>query len=185
MAKTIVIVIILACLFGVGWFLYNRATTLLDRKVVIETERVPDMEFENFYVVESKDGKKRWELKADSARVYDHEKRTEFSKIRLTFMDEDKPAMWLTADEGMMDNSTKDIAIQGNIKAKSDDGKRLWTEKLTYNSSSGNISSDTNVKISTGKVRIVAEGIEANPDMGRIKVLGNTRLEFVSEGKEL
>lgn len=75
-----------------------------------------DIEIENFEVVhEPKDGKK-WELKADLAQINQEKDLTLLTNVELKIIQGDKQEFWVVADSGSIQNGSKDILLDGNVK---------------------------------------------------------------------
>lgn len=112
--------ILLALTLGIlglsGYHIFFNNEVVVEEIVLKALDAGIDIEIENFEVVhEPKDGKK-WELKADLAQINQEKDMTLLTKVELTILKGDEQEFWVVADTGSIQNGSKDIQLDGNVK---------------------------------------------------------------------
>ncbi len=96
---------------------------------------------------EKNPGKPEWELSADKVQILEKESHTSLTNLHLTLVSTDKRTMKVKAQEGELENSSKNIEISGDVEITSDDGYVFQTEKLFWNAVKQEISTPTEVRL--------------------------------------
>jgi LPS export ABC transporter protein LptC len=98
------------------YHIFFNSKEVVEEVVLKALEAGIDIEIENFEVVhEPKDGKK-WELKADLAQINQEEDLTLLTNVELTIKKGDEQELWVVADSGSIQNQSKNIQLDGNVK---------------------------------------------------------------------
>ena len=88
----------------------------VEKVVMKKLDAGVDIEIENFEVVHEVNEGKKWELKADLAQVDLEKDLTRLTNVDLKIKDGDKQEFWVVADSGSIQNNSKDIELDGNVK---------------------------------------------------------------------
>ncbi len=100
-------------------------------KMEMEAETKSDLSLEEIHYVETKGGKKEWELRARSAQHSLKEDFTFLKDLTVTFFTEGGRIITLRGDEGSI-KGKKEIDVKGNVVITSSDGYRAVTNSLRY-----------------------------------------------------
>ena len=92
-------------------------------------------------------GVKEWELDAQSAQVFDEQKKIALQSLDVVFFSSEGKGFTLVADHGEMFTDSKDVMVSGNVVTTTEEGFRIESDSLTYSSRDRTISTTDNVTI--------------------------------------
>ncbi|MBU2567842.1 MAG: LPS export ABC transporter periplasmic protein LptC [Elusimicrobia bacterium] len=141
---------------------------------------VPGGQFiKRFTAFESKDGKMKWSLVAEEAKVDEQSNRIELSNFSVDFFKKDGKSVEavLTAGSGEMDPAVNRFRTIGDSFVKTADGELLETRDLYYDPEKKKIYGDSEVKLTRRDAIVTGKGIEATPDMESV-VIKKNRVEI-------
>ncbi len=75
-----------------------------------------EVEIENFKLASENGSSKSWQLTADRAQVLNQENRTELKNVALTLKQEAGREFVISADNGVMQNESRDIELEGHVR---------------------------------------------------------------------
>lgn len=113
-----------------------------------------DLSIKNFHHVATEDGIRTWSLDAASARLYSDKNKAKLENITLVFFKENHQHLTITAKNGELDTTTRDMVLSENIVAIMP-AWRLVTERLKYDHQSRILQIVTPVTI-TGKTQEIS-----------------------------
>ncbi len=128
-------------------------------------------------IKQREDGETKWILDAKRA-VFISDTDIKLDDLRITFPKKD---LILTSDGGMYDIESRNLTIDGNIKASTDDYDIVATT-LLWNSSKSKLFSDEKVKIIGENFFVEGDNLIATVD--KIKLSNNVRAIFYGKNKE-
>ena len=199
--KSVTAMLVLIFIFSaVAFFLWNKIDSQnnmineLQSRIESQEERggdnlPPSQPLEGFILVESRDGMKRWELKAVDAKVYDDQGEILAKGIVIEFYENGVVSSRMWAERGRIDQRSHNLEASSNVVIVSvEDGTRLETQILWWDNSKESIRTDRRVVMTTKENdRIEGTGMEALPNMKIIKVenVHGIIRNVVHVGKEL
>jgi len=92
------------------------------------------------------------------------------------FKTEKGNAMHIEANEGTLEQEEEKLFLQSNVKIKHDDGYTLEGEELRVNMKTKQAFSDKNVRITSEKGVITAEGLDGNMETGILIFKGPAKI---------
>jgi LPS export ABC transporter protein LptC len=119
MVKIIQSLMLLICLFTLGYAGYNYFSTYQATSKNIDlliTKEGVDVHIEKFKVVHEKSGHKDWELKADYAQINKKKATTKMQNIEYVYINENLKKFKVYADTGTLSNKTNDLNLEGNVR---------------------------------------------------------------------
>jgi LPS export ABC transporter protein LptC len=149
----------------------------------------PDQWIEHFTITETLGGMPVWILNSEIAQVYEKKKKVTLDDIKIQFMNtgpvkkkqtqrslmlakkNQTQTARLKAPKGEVNLDTRDLLAWGGVEVESQDGIKLYTERLMFSSSRQKILSDSPVKIVRQDSILLGEGLEATPDLETVKIL--------------
>lgn len=133
----------------------------------------PSQESWNSRITFTQSGKLVAVVTAGHLSVYDDRKQTYLDeKIRVDFYDENaKRTTVLTAEQGIVNDLTRDLEAIGNVIVISDDGTTLRTEQLSWTNSTQKIHTNAYVEIDSPKEKIRGLGLESDQHLKNYKIL--------------
>ena len=129
-----------------------------------------DLSIDRMHVVQNKQGKKNWELWADTAKIYREKKLTELESIRIRFYPKNGKPMDITADSGVMENDTRNIRIRGNVVVKTAGGTSLRTESLRFFPKEKRFDTDEKIVVAGASFRLTGVGLHGRTDLGQFSL---------------
>lgn len=126
-------------------------------------------------ITETREGKKFWEVYADSGR-YDNGSNVAILKnITGNFYDGDKVILSLASPTATYDNNTKEIKLQGGVEAMNDKNVYLRADEVSWKGAKNNIVASGNVKIiRENQVMTVSDKSVFNTDFSNLEISGNS-----------
>lgn len=131
------------------------------------------------------EGDTRWVLRADSASVFRDRKRVETEQVTVDFLDGDRHVSTLTADRGVLLQTTDDLEARGHVKVVADDGAVLRTEVLFWDHQRSRIHTDEPVEITRGQDVLRGVGLEADPGLSNVDLKREVRGSIRSDPETL
>jgi LPS export ABC transporter protein LptC len=132
------------------------------------TGELPDQEVSDFVLTETQEGTPAWTLFARYAATYSARNTITARAVRVDFFDrEGKGTSTLTAREGEINQSSRDMLARGNVVLKSAEGTRMSTEEMRFlNRTQRIVVPDTRlVRVErTGDV-LTGYGFESDPEL--------------------
>ena len=138
----------------------------------LSPETEADLKIDRFQLTESDKGKVLWRLEADSARLFEEAKETRLEGIHLLMYQEERPALDVSGNNGLLNMDTHNISLAGGVRACSPEGLCLTTESLRWMQHERELSTNDPVRIERPNLKIEGRGLVANLDLERIRILG-------------
>jgi len=132
-------------------------------------ENSPDAVIEKLHLVSTIQGQKRWEMNADSARLYQTQKQAYADAIYGQFYKRDKLVSTLTADKAIINTETNATQADGHVELVTENGSKLETDKLNWDPITDEIKTDSRVHIYKGTDDITATGLVADTQLNNIR----------------
>lgn len=173
--KPILIIFVAAAIFAVGALLYinHRMHTGLSGAIVKTSNA--DIRIEKARYVETKNGRKEWELEADSAQYFKNDNLLAFENVKVTFYSQNGMNYILTGKQGRLRNDTRDMDVSGDVVVTSGDGYKLVTDSLRYSAAAKQISTKDRVIFTGQNMRIEGNGFVADMITEKVSVLANVK----------
>ncbi|MBN2653535.1 MAG: LPS export ABC transporter periplasmic protein LptC [Nitrospirae bacterium] len=153
-------------LLGIFAFYFNQDR---DMKAGIKMSELSFMD--EVSITQRKAGVHKWTLNSDRATfISDNDVRLHGVKI-----DFPERGLVLTSDTGMYQMATKNLSVEGNIKAAAKDYD-IVAKKLIWDSEKQEITSDNKVNIVGKRFNVVGDKLEATAD--KAKLLNNVKAIF-------
>jgi LPS export ABC transporter protein LptC len=92
-------------------------------------------------------GIKEWALDAQSAQVFDAEKKIALKSLEVIFFSGEDKGFTLVADHGELYTDSKDVTVSGNVVTTTDQGFQIESDSLQYNSNDRTISTTDKVTL--------------------------------------
>ena len=127
---------------------------------------LPDQEVRDFVLSETSEGALEWKLYARYAAMYDAKNNIVARSVRVDFYDEKgKESSELRANEGEINQLTRDMTATGNVVLQTSEGTRMTTEKLRFLNQTQKVVSDRLVRVERGQDVLTGIGFESDPDL--------------------
>ena len=134
-----------------------------------------DLNIDKVHVVQNTKGAREWELWADSAKVYKQKGLTILKNLKLHFYPKEGGPAFVTAQQGTMQNESRNIKISGNVTITASNGVSMKTDSLYFRSNEKRIESDSQVLMEGAHFRLVGTGLEGQTDIGHYALMKNVK----------
>jgi LPS export ABC transporter protein LptC len=155
----------------VYWMTFSSKPKPNSPETVSQGENSPDAIIEKLHLVSTIQGQKRWEMNADSARLYQGQKQAYADTIYGQFFKKEKLVSTLTADKAIINTESNATQAEGHVELVTENGSKLETEKLNWDPASDEIKTDARVHIFKGTDDITAMGMVADTQLNNIRFM--------------
>lgn len=141
-----------------------------------QAEPATTMSYVGNSIIEEKDGKKLWELAAETIEIDANTKNIMLKNIKGTFYQDNGGKIDITAPIATMDNKTKDIAMSGKVKAIASDGATFVAEETRWLGKEQLFYGVGDVLVTKDDTVMSGDKIESDKNMVKIKVSGHAKI---------
>ena len=178
-------------LVGYSLFLSVVSIVLLDVAIgappapsVRQRDSSPDARISGFHLVETKGGIKLWEIWGDLAEVYEKEGIARVTKVSnqvtvTLYSNEGK--LTSRSDKATLNMRTKDVRLEGNVSAASEQGSSLQTQSLDWSAENRRLFTRSAVTLVRGGLVSRGVGMEAETDLERARLLSRVQSRVISQ----
>ena len=145
----------------------------------------PDARITGFHLVETKDGAKLWEVSGDLAEVFEKEgvaRVTKISRQVTVTLYSEQGKLVSRSDKATLNMRTKDVRLEGNVTAISEEGSSLQTDVLNWSAQDRRLFTRLPVTLVRGGLVSRGVGMEAETDLERARLLSRVRSQVFRDG---
>ncbi len=143
---------------------------------------LPDARITGFHLVETKSGAKLWEIWGDLAEVFEKEGLARVKKISqqvtVTLYSE-HGKLTSRSDKATLNMRTKDVRLEGNVSATSEQGSTLQTQLLDWSAEDRRLSTPSPVTLVKGGLVSRGVGMEAETNLERARLLSRVQSQVI------
>lgn len=179
MNKKIIAVIGCACiLLAGGLYYFLRDEPLSPQQSSQEAAATPtgNITYSGNSVYEEKNGKRQWELTAAHITVDPKTHNTFLQEVKGTFYQDTGEKIDITAATARLDDTTKDVVLEGNIKAVDSNGATLSAAKFRRTGRDNRIYGSGGVKFTNGDTVATGDELESDGTLVKIKLSGHAHI---------
>ena len=143
----------------------------------------PELEIQGVHMVETKDGSKLWEVRADQAEVFERDGVTHLRQVGVpveVVLYSSQGTLTAVAAEAIIDLKSKDVTLQGDVRGRSDRGTDLRTASLHWVASTRLLYTKDDVILTRGGLVSVGQGMEAETNLEKVRMLGGIASQMSS-----
>lgn len=172
--KNIVIgVLVLIVIIGTfAWAFSTRPVV----KPTVKTQQNQTMDYVGNTIVEEKDGKRLWELKARTITLDPQTQLATLKDMHGKYYEADGQVLEITAPNGIYDQKTKNIKMTGNVAITGGDGLSFYAQSVDWDNGKQLFTGTGNVQITRGDMQASADQIESNNGFTNFKLQGNAHI---------
>jgi LPS export ABC transporter protein LptC len=136
----------------------------------------PDLVLRQIHLVETRGESTLWEVWADQAEIREQEGLSVLSRVSkpvevvLYFT---QGRLRCTANRALIDLKTKDVRLEGEVVARSDQGAQVETESVRWIAASRRLVTDQFVTVTRGGLMTRGRGMEAETSLERVRIFQN------------
>lgn len=170
-------VIIIGCLWA--FISASVITKTFKNKIIDQTYKNKEANIESLLVTETDQGKKLWELYADTGMYTDADNIVLLENLIGNFYEDDKVKASFKADKGTYNSTKKQIILYDNVVLVYIDGTNIMTDRLIYSGKNEDIEAIGNIRIEKPNEAIIM-GNKAilKGDFSDFHIIGRTKTQF-------
>jgi LPS export ABC transporter protein LptC len=176
--NTFLVVVATLLLLAWGLYYFLREEPPAPPMQVKETGSDPaaNVSFVGSSIVEEQNGKRLWELAAGQIEIDPATKLVHFQDLKGIFYQDNGGKMTLTAHEAVMDPKTRDITLQGDIRAAASDGATFSAPQARWAGTDRRFFGSGGITMTRDDTVITGETIETDANIDKVKVQGQARV---------
>ena len=162
-------VVIFLLLCG-AWFFYDNG---VEKEAVQQAPETNLVTIKNAYLVEEKQGKKNWELTADTMQVDAVQQINNLTGVKGKLFLENGNIVNISSDKGALHLKSKDVQLTGNVVVVTTQAEKLVAQDLRFTNVDSLITASGEVVITKPGVYAKADKAVADRGLEQIKLIGN------------
>lgn len=175
--RLLVALILLIAGSTIGVFTFYRQMMKEPEKILEKIPENTNLAMGKVHHTATRDGKTEWSLEAASAEIDEPNKKIVFKDLQVTFYMEADREVKLTAQKGVLQTETNDLAVAGDVVIQ-DPRFRLDAEQLFYNHKNRKMQSKKPVKISNAASVLTADSMHMDLNNKKAIFEGNIKGSF-------
>lgn len=179
MKKTSYLAIACVILFvagGIYYFVKEEPFTSPSPKQEMNSEPASKPAFIGTSLIEEQNGKRIWELTADSIEMDPNTKQATFIHVTGIFYQDNGGTIQLVAPQAVMDTQTKSIVLNGSVQAVASDGTAFSSQEARWDGENRRFYASGSVTVTKDDTVITGNQLESDANMEKIKVQGNAQV---------
>jgi len=138
-------------------------------------KHLPRITLANFTLTETQEGKRKWNLTAISAYVYEEVINVDTVKIKF-YNEAGNEYALLKGNAGQLNTKTHNILVRDSVILITDDSTHLYTDSLFWLNDLQQILTDARVKIIKKDSTVIeGNGLKTEPDLQKIEIIGDIK----------
>lgn len=158
-----------------------------------ENDSEADQVLSGVHLVEASEGRREWELWAETAISLKEESKWNLKNVKINFIKKDNVSVVVYGKDAEIKLDNKNLKIFNNVKIVSINGNNFYSDEVTYQSKGKKIISPGEVLMNTKKdstgsfVTVEGDKMEGDIDGGVFWILGNVSSvkEVDEEGRKI
>ena len=154
------IIILIVILIYTGKRVRQVSRSDIFRNMKSSEQNQPDMVISNFSIDKTAENEREWQLSADTGQVFQDD--VLMDNINMVIFQDNSSTVTILSNEGQVNSKTRNVILEGDVRAHSTEGIKLSTESLRWNSAESLLYTDKPVRIIRGSSLLSARnGIQA------------------------
>lgn len=167
---------VVAAILAWGIYYFVRPEAPAAPKEALPPKAPTILTYEGNTISEEKDGRKVWQITAETIEVDVDSSNVLVKNVKATFYQADGKNVVLTAPQATLDNKSRDISLQGNVNAVNSDGATFTAEQAAWISKQEHFTAKGKVRLTREDTVVTADQLDSDAKMEKIKVQGNARV---------
>lgn len=166
---------VLIAVIGVLYWAFSEEIHIQDPNKKAD-EKPMAMSYQGNTLSEEKDGKKIWDLTAETIEIDPNTKNAVLKNIKGIFYQENGQTVTLTAPQATFDNKTRDITISDQVDAKTSDGATFKAKTVFWQGEKQLFRGEGNVIVTREDTVLTGDKLESDAGFVKVKVTGNAHI---------
>ena len=149
----------------------------------VTKEQNVDQSTQGVHMIETQEGRKAWELWAESATTLQGKEILELKEVKAIFFTDTGVTFTVTGDKGTVQTKTKNLRVDGNVVTRSSNGYTFRTENLDYDSTGRQLIASERVNMTGPKdsaghaLRLTGVGMKASLAQANVEIMSEVKAE--------
>lgn len=167
--KFLIVLFLIGIIFLLAYnFFFKREKEYLTKTLL------PSIRVNKFFLTETYQGKKVWEIKADTAQILENE--AKLKNIQVKFFLKENNFFTIVADEGKINTLSKNFTVIGKVIVTLNNKLSLKTDTLNWDSEKEEIYTNSSVEVAKDNFTITGEGLKLLPHVQEAEILHNVKI---------
>lgn len=142
-----------------------------------------DQSIRDMHMIETKEGRKEWELRSDTASSINKNEMLELDGVKAILFSDNGVTFNVTGKKGSVQVKTKNLRVEGDVVVRSSNGYVFRTSAIDYDSQGRRMTSNSFVEMVGPKdvkghgLKLTGTGMQALLDESSMEVLRDVRAE--------
>ncbi len=178
MKKTIgmVVVCILLLASGLYYFLKDEPLPASPPEAEPTAQEASILSYVGNSITEEKEGKRLWELKAETIEIDSNTKNVQMKNVMGTFYQDKGGKIEIKAPIAFLDSKTKDISMPVRMEAVASDGGTFAANEARWSGKEQRFYGSGNIVVTKEDTVITGDKIESDTNMEKVKISGNAKV---------
>ncbi len=175
--KKLLLYALIGVLFIGGLYYFFRPEPASPDAAAPGTPPKPDILFEKTSLVEELDGKRLWELNAETISINAADKTAALTNVKGTFYRDDGSSVTMIAQKGIADTASKKVVLSGEVMAvSSSDGASFSAPQVRWAGELRWFFAEGGVKFIKDETVMTGEKLDSDVAMEQVKIYGNAKI---------
>lgn len=175
--KNYMLIAAVLMLFVAGaYYLLKEETSQTPPAQVAKNDQPLKMSYSGNSIIEEQDGKRLWELSAETIEIDPETKQAIIKNLKGVFYQDNGGKLEIVALQAVFDNKTRDIVMSGQVKAVSADGTSFTAGTTRWAGDNRRFYGSGGITLTREDTVIVGDRIESDANMQKVRVEGNARI---------
>jgi LPS export ABC transporter protein LptC len=127
-------------------------------------------------------GARKWSLKANGARYEEDTGKVYLTEVHIEFYRSDGNTIKLRGDQGVYNQKTQVVTLQGHVDGRTADGNRLLTDWITYREKDKVAETDAEVTVQGSQYKVQGKGMLVLVEKNKVILKSKVRSTFIPQG---
>ncbi|MCK4502193.1 MAG: LPS export ABC transporter periplasmic protein LptC [Desulfuromonadales bacterium] len=144
-----------------------------------------DLALQALHYTHNEGGQRSWTLDADKAEYQRDSGVAKLDAVKLQFYHAGKfGAVELQADQGQLNQETRQVDLVGNVVLTAEKGEQLFTDQLHYDDQNRQLSTAESIRVLSPQVDLTGIGMVVDIDRGSLLIKKQVRMVLYPTGRE-
>lgn len=158
------------------YFLKEEPVQLKETTGTQKTEQATTLSYVGNSIVEEKDGKRQWELGAETIEIDVQSKNMILKNIKGIFYQDNGGKVEITAPTAVMESKTKNILMSGKVQAVASDGAAFTAQEIRWLGQQEMFYGSGDVLVTKEDTVMSGDNIESDKALEKIKITGHAKI---------
>ncbi len=132
-----------------------------------------------FHLVQTREGVKLWELKAETVEYHEEGHRISFQKVTLSYFPKDGPPIRLVGNQGNLDTRYKNMILEGEVILSGPEGYEVKAPSLYYRDEAREVSTEGMISLKGPELELEGEGLVLQLESQKVRIKKRVKMTLL------